>query len=64
MEIKTTENFDIDWGNIQSDKMNRLTEVVMTKHISFPNFKIRQLLFSKNHEADHGCKKGHIIYVI
>ncbi|MBX3163535.1 MAG: DHCW motif cupin fold protein [Bacteroidetes bacterium] len=64
MEIKTLENLAINWENIPTEKANGITGFVLAKTIELPAFKIRELSFSENYEADHWCEKGHIIYVI
>lgn len=64
MDIKTLENISINWENIPTEKANGTTGFVLAKTVELPTFKIRQLSFSENYEADHWCEKGHIIYVL
>lgn len=64
MEIRNLENLYIDWEKIPNQKLIGTTGYVLSKKIEIQNLNIRQLIFSRDYEADHWCEKGHIIYVI
>lgn len=53
----------IDWETIAAQKTNGISGFVMVRVVELATFKIRQLSFSPNYEADHWCQKGHIIHV-
>lgn len=64
MNIQALENIAIDWESIPAEKAEGMTGFVHSKTLEFPGFKIRQLVFSENYEADQWCEKGHIIFVL
>lgn len=64
MEINISEDALINWNNIKSEMVNGTHGFVSSKMIEFANFKIRELVFSKQYEADHWCEKGHVIFVL
>ncbi|MBB4807730.1 quercetin dioxygenase-like cupin family protein [Chryseobacterium defluvii] len=64
MEIQALKDTAINWEIIPEQKANGVTGSVISRTIEFQNFKIRQLYFSEDYEADHWCEKGHIIHVV
>lgn len=64
MDINLKENTAVRWDKLPAEQSMGLTGFVTAKTATFPTFRIRQLIFSENYEADHWCNKGHIIFVV
>lgn len=64
MDINILKDQLINWESVPDETFSGVSGFVVSKAVTFENFRIRQLSFSENYEADHWCEKGHVIYVI
>lgn len=64
MIINCPENKPCHWQSLPSQKTLGTKGFTTSKAVEFSDFKIRELCFSDNYEADHWCEKGHIIHVV
>ena len=51
----------IDWQSIPAEVHNGTTGMAWWQIFMMGNIRIRKVRYSANYQADHWCKKGHII---
>ena len=54
----------LDWSSIQKEEHKGITGIAYWQVFRMNDIRIRIVEYSAGYEADHWCKKGHIIYCI
>lgn len=64
MEMKNIPFGTTDWATIDSTEHKEETGVALWRTQQFDSIRVRMVEYSAGYQADHWCKKGHILFCI
>lgn len=64
MEMKNIPFGTTDWATIDSTEHKGETGVALWRTQQFDSIRVRMVEYSAGYQADHWCKKGHILFCI
>lgn len=54
----------IDWTSVKTDELKGESGTALSKTMENGGLRLRLVEFSKGYQADHWCKKGHIVHCL
>lgn len=64
MEMKNIPFGTTDWATIDSTEHKGETGIALWRTQQFDSIRVRMVEYSAGYQADHWCKKGHILFCL
>lgn len=64
MRIEGVPFMTTDWSNVQTTKHLGSSGVALWRTVEQGNIRVRLVEYSPGYEADHWCRRGHVLFVL